>query len=89
MHKTGSVKNLFIGALELVKTVTADFLTLELNHVTLAVAEVTEGAMLGEDNLITVDVYLDGVGANDIKFFAYFLRNDDSAELVDVSYYTG
>ena len=47
------------------------------------------GAMLGEDNLITVDVYLNGVSADDFKLLADFLRNDYSAKLVNVSYNTG
>ena len=87
--KKQAQSNSVICAFKLFKTSTANLLTLEFDNVRFTVAEVTEGAMLGKDNLITVDVYLDGVSAGDFKLLANLLRNDYSAKFVDVSNNTG
>ena len=74
--------------LDFVKTGVADLLVLELHYTFLATAEAAGGVILGEDDLVALNVYFNGIGVCDIHLLAHFLRNNDSAELVYVSNYT-
>ena len=67
----------------------ADFLTLKFNYITLVAAEMAVGLIFGKYNFITFYIYFNGVGAFDLQFLAYFLRDDNSSKLVDVAKYTG
>ena len=75
--------------LDFVKTGVTDLLVLELHYTFLATAEAAGGVILGEDDLVALNVYFNGIGVCDIHFLAHFLGYYNSAELVDVSDYSG
>ena len=71
--------------LDFVKTSSADFLSLELNNVLIGVAEAAVGLVLFQNNSIAVNEDLNGVRAGDTQMLAYFLWNNYSSELIDIS----
>ena len=76
-------------ALKLVEAMDADLLTLELDDLVIGSAEAAAGIVFSEDDLVAIYVYFNGIGACDIHLLAHFLRYYYSAELVDVSDYSG
>ena len=78
-----------VRAFDLFKTGKTDLLSLEFGNVGLTAAEIAARMILGEYDLVAVNVYLNRVGARNIHFVADLLGNNDSAELINVSYYTG
>ena len=79
---------ILIQAFYLAKTSMTDLLALEFRYGILTATEAAAGVILGEYDLVTVNVYFYRIGAGDIHFVTDLLRNNDSSELVYVSYYT-
>ena len=77
------------GALNLAKTSCANVLALEFSEIVVVAAEVAVRVVLDEDELLAVNVYFDRIGATDFHLSADLLGNNNSAELVNVSDYTG
>ena len=71
------------------KTDLANFLALVIDNLIGAAAEVAAGLEFLENYPIAVYEKFNGVVVGNAEISAYFLRNDDSAKLVYVSYNTG
>ena len=66
-----------------------NILLFELGETFAASAEVANGNILGENNLVTLDIYLYRVGVRNSKLPANLFRYNYSAKLINISYNTG
>ena len=80
-------ERLSVAAFDFIKTCLADASALEFGDTVLGLTEGAVGAVFSENDLVTVNEYLYGIVAVDIHLLAHFLRNNDSSELIYVSYY--
>ena len=75
-------------SLDLTDAILTQSLALELGHAEVAAAEGAGGVIFGEYDSIAFDEDLYGIVAGNFHFLSHFLRDNDSAELIDVSDYS-